>query len=286
MDQTLVFPGTVEWSGENPGISLKEAPDGPFTTLASVTDPRTYTDTPGNGVWYYTVTAIDSSGETAASNVVRVALPSELRAQLTFDTNSGTTAADASGHGVAGTLNGGASWGEGRTSGSRALLLDGKSGHLALPAGVMAEMGDFTIAVWVYWTASAVNARVFDFGSSDIAYMTLIPRDSGGMLRFCVTGTTNFGEQSITATSALPTGRWVHVAVTLSGTQGTLYVDGVAVGSNAAIALAPFQLGNTTQNWLGRSQYSADAYFNGRMQDLRLYCGALTAPQVAALAAG
>jgi hypothetical protein len=259
---------------------------GPFTTLASVTDPRTYTDAPGNGVWYYTVTAIDSSGETAASNVVRVALPSELRAQLTFDASSGTTAADASGNGVAGTLNGGASWGEGRTSGSHALLLDGKSGHLALPAGVMAEMGDFTIAVWVYWAASAVNARVFDFGSSDIAYMTLIPRDSGGMLRFCVTGTTNFGEQSITAASALPTGRWVHVAVTLSGTQGTLYVDGVAVGSNAAIALAPFQLGNTTQNWLGRSQYSADPYFNGRMQDLRLYSGALTASQVAALAAG
>jgi hypothetical protein len=35
MAETLVFPGTVEWSGENPGISLKETPDGPFTTLAS-----------------------------------------------------------------------------------------------------------------------------------------------------------------------------------------------------------------------------------------------------------
>jgi hypothetical protein len=35
MVEPLVFPGTVEWSGENPGISLKEAPDGPFTTLAS-----------------------------------------------------------------------------------------------------------------------------------------------------------------------------------------------------------------------------------------------------------
>ncbi|CAH0217357.1 hypothetical protein [Roseomonas sp. CECT 9278] len=35
MADTLVFPGTVEWSGENPGISLKEDPAGPFTTLAS-----------------------------------------------------------------------------------------------------------------------------------------------------------------------------------------------------------------------------------------------------------
>lgn len=35
MAETLVFPGTVEWSGENPGISLKESPDGPFVALAS-----------------------------------------------------------------------------------------------------------------------------------------------------------------------------------------------------------------------------------------------------------
>jgi hypothetical protein len=35
MADPIVFPGTVEWSGENPGISLKEQPDGPFTTLAS-----------------------------------------------------------------------------------------------------------------------------------------------------------------------------------------------------------------------------------------------------------
>jgi hypothetical protein len=35
MAETTTFPGTVEWTGENPGISLKEDPNGPFTTLAS-----------------------------------------------------------------------------------------------------------------------------------------------------------------------------------------------------------------------------------------------------------
>lgn len=35
MAAPTTFPGTVEWSGENPGISLKEAPDGPFVSLAS-----------------------------------------------------------------------------------------------------------------------------------------------------------------------------------------------------------------------------------------------------------
>ncbi len=35
MNDVVRFPGTVEWSGENPGIYLKSAPDGPFTTLAT-----------------------------------------------------------------------------------------------------------------------------------------------------------------------------------------------------------------------------------------------------------
>ncbi len=35
MADTIVFAGTVDWSGENPGIYLKEKPDGPFVALAS-----------------------------------------------------------------------------------------------------------------------------------------------------------------------------------------------------------------------------------------------------------
>jgi hypothetical protein len=35
MVDVIRFPGTVEWSGENPGISLRTDPNGPFTTMAS-----------------------------------------------------------------------------------------------------------------------------------------------------------------------------------------------------------------------------------------------------------
>lgn len=35
MADPIVFAGEVEWSGENPGISLKDDPNGPFVTLAS-----------------------------------------------------------------------------------------------------------------------------------------------------------------------------------------------------------------------------------------------------------
>jgi hypothetical protein len=35
MADVINFPGTVQWSGENPGISLKEDPNGPFVSVAS-----------------------------------------------------------------------------------------------------------------------------------------------------------------------------------------------------------------------------------------------------------
>ena len=91
------------------------------------------------------------------------------------------------------------------------------------------------------------------------------------------------GEQSIKGTAALPTGKWVHVAVTLSGTVGTLYVDGTAVGSNPSMQLTPFRISDTTQNWLGRSQYASDPYFNGAIDDFRIYYSALTAAEIASL---
>jgi hypothetical protein len=35
MADQSIFPGTVDWSGENPGMYLKEKADGPFVTLLS-----------------------------------------------------------------------------------------------------------------------------------------------------------------------------------------------------------------------------------------------------------
>jgi hypothetical protein len=62
-------------------------------------------------------------------------------------------------------------------------------------------------------------------------------------------------------------------------------VNGTAVGTNNAEFLPPWQLGGTSQNWIGRSQYTGDPYFNGRIDEFRIYRGALTAADIAALIA-
>ena len=64
-----------------------------------------------------------------------------------------------------------------------------------------------------------------------------------------------------------------------------LYLDGEKT-AEAPTELAPMDLGVTTQNWLGRSQYGADAYFQGSLDDFRIYTSALTELEVLYLAQG
>jgi hypothetical protein len=51
------------------------------------------------------------------------------------------------------------------------------------------------------------------------------------------------------------------------------------------MTIKPSDMGATTQNWIGRSQFSTDPYLNGRVDDFRIYNKALTAGEIAILAA-
>jgi hypothetical protein len=259
---------------------------GPYTAIASgITDTLTFTDSgvAAGGVWYYVVVAVGASGESAASNEERAALEAELLLQLKFDESTGTQAADATGRFAASELQGGAAWTAGRRG--NAVGLTGTGGHVALPAGVAKGLADFSISAWLYIDSLATWSRVFDFGSGTRRYMMLTTRSNSGTPRFAISTVHGYNEQVIDGSAALPTGRWVHVAVTVSGALGTLYVDGVEAGSNTQMGFAPIDLGATTQNWLGRSQYSSDPYLKGRIDDFRIYGGALGSAEVAALAA-
>lgn len=203
-----------------------------------------------------------------------------LLAWLKFDETSGTLAADSSGNGRNGTLNGGASWVAGKTG--NAVNLSGSSQYVSLPAGVVNGLNDFTIATWVKLTALSTWARLFDFGSNTTTNMFLVP-SSGSTIRFAITTGGSGAEQRINGATTLPSAVWKHVAVTLSGSTGTLYVDGAQVGQNTAMTLKPSSLGNTSNNWLGRSQYSGDAYLNGQLDQFRIYSRALSASEILAL---
>ena len=112
--------------------------------------------------------------------------------------------------------------------------------------------------------------------------MFLTPQNgSTSKLRFAITTSGAGGEQRIDGTSALSVGPMYHIAVTLAGNIGILYLNGVPVGTNNAITLKPSSLGNTSNNYLGKSQY-ADPYLNGVLDEFRIYTVPLSPIEIAA----
>ncbi|HTL72299.1 MAG TPA: LamG-like jellyroll fold domain-containing protein, partial [bacterium] len=204
-------------------------------------------------------------------------------AHVTFNETSGTSAADASGHGWNATLVNAASITNGL--GGNAVALNGANQYASLPANVTVPLGDFTISTWVKLNSVDTWSRIFDFGSGSSYYMFLTPKSGTGNARFAIKAG-SVAEQDIDATIPLPANAWTHVAVSRQGNYVVLYVNGVAVGTNASMTTYPSQLRGTWQNWLGRSQFSSDPYLNGLIDDFRIYSVGLPASDIQSLYTG
>lgn len=143
--------------------------------------------------------------------------------------------------------------------------------YLTLPTGIVSGInGNFTIEAYVFWNGnSGAFERIFDFGSGTGTTMFFTPSASGAnVARFAfISGAT---VEVLDASIEFPKNQWTHFAITIDGTNtGRIYIGGTLRGTNT-ITLRPGSLGSTTNNWLGRSQFVNDPYFNGRIDELRI----------------
>lgn len=175
------------------------------------------------------------------------------------------------------------------------------SSYLELPAGILAGVTDetgFTVSTWVYCD-KAVNVweRLFDFGKGTTGPYMFLTRFLRGV---CFQG----GDLVADAGKACPDGEWVHVAMTVTGTQGgSLSSAGPRVYLNGELAgdgfISQTSSGtykklrewfatletpdNYSNNFIGHSQFDADADFCGSLSDFRIYRAALTEEEVIGL---
>lgn len=206
-------------------------------------------------------------------------------AHLRLDDGAGTTATDTTGNGWTGTLVNSPTWtSEPNARINGALRLTGASDqHVTLPSGILNGLNDFTVSFWVNPNTISTWARVFDFSTGTTQNsMYFTPRTAGGVARFGLR--VNGVAQNLEAAAPLTNGAWTHVAVTLSGNNGTLYLNGAVAASSTTMTLRPNGLGVTTVNTLGKSS-SADPYLDGTVDDFRLYGIALDPSDIATLAA-
>lgn len=167
-----------------------------------------------------------------------------------------------------------------------ALSFCDSSSYVSLPAGVVSSLtGDYTVSAWVNPASNTAWQRLFDIGTGANASMFLTIND-GSEIRYAITTGGAGGEQRIDGTGTLPLNQWSLVTVTFTGTTGTLYVDGKVVGTNTNMNVEPSAFGASTANYIGKSQYGGDPALDGTVDDFNIYNRALSASEVAALAAG
>jgi autotransporter-associated beta strand protein len=249
---------------------------GPFSLVGNTTTARFTDSLLTNGTtYYYVISSIDGSVEYQGTSPITATPKLGQWDYWKFNDSVGTKAIDSWGarHGI---LTGVATW-TGGVQG-KAVQLNGGNGYVSLPSGLLSSLNDFTISSWVRIDGSAQWARLFDFGTGTSNYMFLSPLSGSNTIRYAIK-VNGSSEQQLNYSTPLAVGEWHHVAVILLGTVGTLYIDGVAVNTNSNMTYKPSSLGITTQNYIGKSQFS-DPYLNGAVDEFRIYNRALSASEI------
>lgn len=197
-----------------------------------------------------------------------------------FDETGGTTAADSSGKNMQGTLMGGMSFENDSVDGAlgRALKFDGVDDYIALPSGFSEFDNGFSAAFWCYPTAVKAWARFIDLGRGSGSNNIVIARyGTGSDLTVTVYGG-SAGGGHVRAINALELNKWQFFAVTIStGGNVRIYKDGTLIQTGSTTW--PWGV-NRTQNYIGRSNWSGDAFYEGYMDDIRIFDYALIPNEV------
>jgi hypothetical protein len=216
-----------------------------------------------NGFHRILLAAADTLGRSATNSVDVFPGSPETNWAAYYSFDSG--AADTNGN-FDGTLVNGATTPADAIRGPVLNLVGGSSQYVSLPAAVG---GMRTFAGWVKWSGTTSWQRLFDFGMDATRYVMLTARGNGGVPRMEIRSDAAGGSRLLDAPSALPANTWTHLAVTFDGRQAVMFVNGRAVAVNASVNLLPSDIGGSAE-YLGRSQFVLDPYFNGQMDSVQL----------------
>jgi glucose/arabinose dehydrogenase len=248
------------------------------------------TTSAANGAHNLTARARDAAGNATTSSAVTVTVangggtPGGLAAGYAFDEGAGTTAADASGHGITGTLTNGPTWPAGRYG--TAVGLDGVNDFVNLgnPAGLQLT-GSMTVSAWIYSGAFPGDdaAVVSKRGAGESGWQLDTTIDRGPRtIGFKLTSSSG-GSMFRYGATTMQLNAWYHVTGVYNAANRTLDVylngqpdNGAAVGT---VTAAQQNSGNNVN--IGR-RANGGFGFNGRIDDVRIYDKALTPTEVQA----
>jgi hypothetical protein len=188
---------------------------------------------------------------------------------LKFNETSGVTAADASGNNNIGTLANTASFAIGKNG--NAVSLNGVNQYLSVNnSATLNPTTAITLSAWIKSSDLSGNRVIFQKQHYNPAFELAV---YGGQLVFNLAGP---GSASVAAPS---TGAWHLVTATYDGTNKKIYINGALVATVAGTGV----IGTNPESVFIGTRGSWENFFNGLIDDARIYNRALTATDVLAL---
>ncbi len=173
------------------------------------------------------------------------------------------------------------------------------AGYVDLPNGLVSALDSATFEIWYSIDSAMWWSRLFDFGSSGGNEVPPAPIAGNQFyIGYRPTQGWDIGLQDVSMNDGFSTGgvhmseptslaTIYHVAVTFEQDgagaglhQLSFYRDGVLIDQTTTTAM--LENLNDVNNWLGRSNSGNEWYFDGTIDEFRLYHQALTGPEVAA----
>ncbi|MBN2513960.1 MAG: hypothetical protein JXB18_13565 [Sedimentisphaerales bacterium] len=161
----------------------------------------------------------------------------------------------------------------------QAIIFDGVDDYIDLPDGFSDFSAGMSIAVWSNPSAATSWGRFVDFGNGAGGVNILFTRNgTTNTLRF----DTNLG--LVEAENAFTQNEWQLFVVSMTEAGSvTIYKNGLPI-QTGTVGLP--EVVTRTLNYIGESNWTADAFYAGMMDDMRIYNYGVTADEVADLYAG
>ena len=165
----------------------------------------------------------------------------------------------------------------------RSLEFDGTGDYVDVGTLDYDFSSGFSMCMWTQWDTLVDSGRIIDFAVGQ-ANNNIIISGVGTTtdLRFLVYDG-NSVSGTATATDVIDVGTWQYICGSYNG-SGTikLFVDGVLEGTQTGITMQDVDL---TSNYIGKSNWDT-AYFDGHIDDVRVYNRALSTTEIGRLANG
>ena len=263
---------SLQWTASSGASGYRVYRDGSQVDTTSATSD-TFSGLSCGTSYQLGVEAFDSAGNTSPRSTLTASTalcdaPTGLVATYSFDDGAGTVLSDSSGNGHNGTISG-ASWTAGHDGG--ALSFDGTSSSVDLGAlGTFYQSG-FTLEAWVKKQSSKKDVAVLGSwnGGGPMLWVDHINGDNQLVMN---SGMSNYLDSG--QTPAI--GQWQYLTATFDGSTARYYIDGTQVASRSV----GYPIGSSNVWRIGAYASPATGFFDGLIDDVRVYDRALSAAEV------